>query len=69
MCTVKALLAGAAGMTIGMSMAAVAAPAAPSPVRIQSGWIQGTTEKGLAVYRGIPFAAPPGRDTTTIRRS
>jgi para-nitrobenzyl esterase len=34
----------------------------PAPVRTESGWVQGTTSPGLAVYRGIPFAAPPVQD-------
>src|SRR5689334_11977914 len=29
------------------------------PVRTESGMVQGRLEDGLAVYRGIPFAAPP----------
>ncbi len=29
------------------------------PVKIESGFIQGTVEDGLSVYRGIPYAAPP----------
>jgi para-nitrobenzyl esterase len=31
----------------------------PAPVRVEGGLIQGTSEDGLTVYRGIPFAAPP----------
>lgn len=31
----------------------------PAPVRIREGLLQGSAEDGLAVYRGIPFAAPP----------
>jgi para-nitrobenzyl esterase len=31
----------------------------PDPVRVEGGLVQGTSEEGLAVYRGIPFAAPP----------
>jgi para-nitrobenzyl esterase len=31
----------------------------PAPVRTQAGLVQGTVENGIAVYRGIPFAAPP----------
>ena len=34
----------------------------PAPVRIGSGLLQGTSENGLTVYRGIPFAAPPVGD-------
>jgi para-nitrobenzyl esterase len=31
----------------------------PEPVKVESGLVQGTSEDGLTVYRGIPFAAPP----------
>ncbi|MGB9067744.1 MAG: carboxylesterase/lipase family protein [Candidatus Acidiferrales bacterium] len=31
----------------------------PKPVRTAAGPVQGTVEDGLAIYRGIPFAAPP----------
>jgi para-nitrobenzyl esterase len=31
----------------------------PKPVRTQSGLVQGTSEDGIAIYKGIPFAAPP----------
>ena len=34
----------------------------PSPVKVQDGLLQGTSEDGLAVYKGIPFAAPPVGD-------
>lgn len=34
----------------------------PAPVRVEGGMVQGTLEGGLAVYRGIPFAAPPVGD-------
>jgi len=34
----------------------------PAPVRVEGGLVQGTFEDGLAVYRGIPFAAPPVGD-------
>ena len=29
------------------------------PVGVDSGMLQGRVEDGLAIYRGIPFAAPP----------
>jgi para-nitrobenzyl esterase len=34
----------------------------PAPVKIEGGLVQGTSEDGLMVYRGIPFAAPPVGD-------
>jgi para-nitrobenzyl esterase len=34
----------------------------PAPVKVEEGVVQGTSEDGLTVYRGIPFAAPPVGD-------
>ncbi|HEX2922166.1 MAG TPA: carboxylesterase family protein [Bacteroidales bacterium] len=34
----------------------------PEPVKVEQGLLQGTYENGLAVYRGISFAAPPVGD-------
>lgn len=34
----------------------------PAPVNVEEGIVQGTSEDGLTVYRGIPFAAPPVGD-------
>ena len=34
----------------------------PAPVKVEGGTLQGTSEDGLTVYRGIPFAAPPVAD-------
>ena len=34
----------------------------PKPVKVDGGLLQGTTEDGLTVYRGVPFAAPPVGD-------
>src|SRR5689334_529423 len=31
----------------------------PAPVKVEGGLLEGTSEDGLTVYRGIPFAAPP----------
>jgi para-nitrobenzyl esterase len=31
----------------------------PEPVMVDGGRLQGNSEDGLTVYRGIPFAAPP----------
>ena len=34
----------------------------PAPVMVEHGLVQGTSEDGLTVYRGIPFAVPPVGD-------
>ena len=34
----------------------------PAPIKVLEGLVQGTSEDGLTVYRGIPFAAPPVGD-------
>jgi para-nitrobenzyl esterase len=34
----------------------------PAPVMVEQGLVQGSSEDGLAVYRGIPFATPPVDD-------
>src|ERR1035437_4404475 len=34
----------------------------PDPVMTECGLVQGTSQNELAVYRGIPFAAPPVGD-------
>jgi para-nitrobenzyl esterase len=34
----------------------------PAPVKVGNGLVQGASEDGLTVYRGIPFAAPPVGD-------
>ena len=35
---------------------------AQQPVKVEQGLVQGTSENGLTVYKGIPFAAPPVGD-------
>src|SRR5579872_1003723 len=42
-----------------LAFATVVLGQTPAPVRTQSGLVQGATENGITVYRGIPFAAPP----------
>jgi para-nitrobenzyl esterase len=46
---------------VWVALASVSGLAAqtPKPVRTQAGLVQGSTEDGLTVYKGIPFAAPP----------
>ena len=39
-----------------------AAVPTPPVIKISSGELQGTLEKGLHVFRGIPYAAPPVGD-------
>jgi para-nitrobenzyl esterase len=34
----------------------------PGQIKIEYGWIQGTVENNLTVFKGIPFAAPPVGD-------
>ncbi len=34
----------------------------PAPVKVECGLLQGTSENGVTVYRGVPFAAPPVGD-------
>jgi para-nitrobenzyl esterase len=34
----------------------------PAPVKVEEGLLQGTSEDGLTIYRGIPFATPPVGD-------
>ena len=43
--------------TVGLAIAQQ-----PAPVRVDDGLVQGTSEDGLTVYEGIPFAAPPVGD-------
>jgi len=31
----------------------------PAPVKVEEGLLQGTSEDGLTIYKGIPFAKPP----------
>jgi para-nitrobenzyl esterase len=49
----------AAVAALTAALPGISAAAAAAPVRTQSGWVQGSAEDGLTVYRGIPFAAPP----------
>ena len=47
---------------LSMSAASAGFPQQPAPVTVAQGLVQGTSEDGLTVYRGIPFAAPPVGD-------
>jgi para-nitrobenzyl esterase len=46
-------------LSIASTLASQAQGQSPKPVRTQSGLVQGTMQDGIAVYKGIPFAAPP----------
>jgi para-nitrobenzyl esterase len=49
-------------MMIAMSVTGFAVAQQPTPVQVEGGLAQGTSEEGLTIYRGIPFAAPPVGD-------
>jgi para-nitrobenzyl esterase len=40
----------------------VLAGSGPAPVKVEEGLLQGTSEEGLTVYKGVPFALPPVGD-------
>jgi para-nitrobenzyl esterase len=45
-----------------MTVAGAGPASAAEPVRVETGLLQGTSESGLTVYKGVPFAAPPVGD-------
>ena len=47
----------AALLAAGASMAQL-----PATIKVEGGLLQGTSEDGLTIYRGVPFAAPPVGD-------
>ena len=46
-------------LSLAMLASGICAAQAPAPVKVEGGLLQGTSEDGLTVYRGVPFAAPP----------
>src|SRR5579871_66836 len=46
-------------LSLAILAAGLAAAQTPARVKVDGGLLQGTSEDGLTVYRGIPFAAPP----------
>jgi para-nitrobenzyl esterase len=53
------ILRNLSAVVAALAYASSAFADAPKPVKTQSGMVQGTLEDGVAVYKGIPFAAPP----------
>ena len=49
-------------LACGPALAQALDASKPAAVRVEGGLVAGTSEDGLAVYRGIPFAAPPAGD-------
>jgi para-nitrobenzyl esterase len=47
---------------LAIAAIAMTATVAPAAVQVEQGLLEGSTEDGLTVYRGIPFAAPPVGD-------
>jgi len=48
--------------TLFMFAAGLGVAQQPAPVKVEQGLLQGASEDGLTIYRGIPFAAPPVGD-------
>lgn len=45
-----------------MSFTGIVIAQQPAPIKVAEGLVQGISEDGLTVYKGIPFAAPPVGD-------
>jgi para-nitrobenzyl esterase len=59
--TTRALLAAAFFPLAAATVVHAQAPA-PAPAKTEQGLVQGVSEGGLTIYKGIPFAAPPVGD-------
>jgi para-nitrobenzyl esterase len=46
-------------VTLGLAAAIAQAAHAPLVVKTQYGWVSGAVERGVAAFKGIPYAAPP----------
>jgi para-nitrobenzyl esterase len=57
----SSLITAASILSVGF-ISVVQAQPVPAPAKTQGGLVQGATENGLTVYRGIPFATPPVGD-------
>src|ERR1700733_6668219 len=49
----------AAAIVSALALASSLGAQTPKPVRTEAGLVQGTDDHGIAVYLGVPFAAPP----------
>ncbi len=56
------LTAITAVLLLSLAVDAHAQNTQPAPVRTEDGLVQATSQDGLTIYRGIPFAAPPVGD-------
>src|SRR6185437_5592246 len=45
--------------SLALIVVVISANAQPSPIKVREGLLQGTSENGLTIYKGVPFAAPP----------
>lgn len=48
--------------TFGLALVATSTHADTNRIRLDGGWVEGVTEDGVSIYKGIPFAAPPVGD-------
>lgn len=55
----KLLLSSLAGLATAMGVGTAALSQTPPVVRVDRGELQGVVADGVAVFKGIPFAAPP----------
>ena len=46
-------------LSLALLLATQFIQAQTAPVKVKEGLVQGTSEGGLTIYKGIPFAAPP----------
>ena len=56
------ILRGISALVAVLAVSVTELAQAPAPARTQYGLVQGTIQEGVAIYKGIPFAAPPVGD-------
>ena len=57
--TLKGHLRKSHGLAASLALVLGHGVALASPVRIESGALQGVDANGLSIYKGVPYAAPP----------